>query len=90
MKIRTHILNKFFEKEVIGNIPSINDLREKEVNGKLLSETETRALSNFDRFRITELNAQVNDVSFHKRYEELHVMANLGDYEEFLKEKYSS
>ncbi|MCE3279219.1 MAG: hypothetical protein K0S44_1410 [Bacteroidetes bacterium] len=34
------------------------------------------------------LNAQTDDMAFHKRYQELQVMANLGDYQEFLKEKY--
>jgi hypothetical protein len=27
-------------------------------------------------------------MAFHKRYQELQVMANLGDFTEFLKEKY--
>lgn len=89
MKIRTSILNKFFEKELVNSLPTINDLREKEFNGETLTEKEALALANFDRFRIAELNAQMDDdMAFHKRYRELHVMANLGDYEEFLKEKY--
>ncbi|MEW6467959.1 MAG: hypothetical protein AB1458_03495 [Bacteroidota bacterium] len=69
---------------------SINDLREREFNGKSLSEQEKTALANFDRFRIAELNKQPDDLSFHRRYRELQVMANLGNYEEFLKEKYNT
>lgn len=55
MKIRTNILNKLFQKEGIGSIPSINDLREKELKDELLTANEALALSNFDRFRIAEL-----------------------------------
>ena len=67
---------------------TINDIREKEFSGKALSKEEKQALANFDKFRILELNKQVDDNSFHKRYRELQVMANFGNYEEFLKEKY--
>lgn len=88
MKNRTSILNKYFAKADIGGVPSINDLREKEFNGEPLTIKEKQALVNFDRFRINELNAQKDDLAFHKKYRELQVMANLGDYEEFLKEKY--
>lgn len=69
---------------------TINDLREKEFNGKGVTPEQKKALANFDKFRIAELNKQPDDISFHKRYRELQVMANLGNYEEFLKEKYSS
>ncbi|HEY6162087.1 MAG TPA: hypothetical protein VI112_12720, partial [Bacteroidia bacterium] len=66
----------------------INDIREKEFSGKALTAEEKQALANFDKFRILELNKQVDDNSFHQRYRELQVMANFGNYEEFLKEKY--
>jgi hypothetical protein len=69
---------------------TINDLREREFSGKSLTPEQKLALSNFDKFRITELNKQVDDISFHKRYRELQVMANFGNYEEFLKEKYAN
>ena len=74
--------------EAIETSFSINDLREKEFNSEKLSQREKQALVNFDRYRINELNAQPDDMSFHKRYRELQVMANLGDYEEFLQQKY--
>lgn len=76
-------------KENLGIGLSINDLREKEFNGEQLTTEEWQALKNFDRFRISDLNNQTTDMDFHKRYRELQVMANLGDYKEFLKEKYS-
>lgn len=80
------LLNK--EASTTGTT-TINDLREREFNGKALSATEKLALANFDKFRISELNKQPDDISFHKRYRELQVMSNLGNYEEFLNEKYS-
>lgn len=88
MENRQKILNKFFAKADIGGAVSINDLREKELSGELLTLKETQALANFDRYRISELKKQPNDMAFHERYRQLQVMANLGDYEEFLKEKY--
>ena len=78
------------EAGITSGGPTINDLREKEFGGKSLSKQEKLALSNFDKFRILELNKQTDDLSFHKRYRELQVMANLGNYEEFLKAKYSN
>lgn len=88
MEKRTSILNKYFAKADINGSLSINDLREKEFNGERLTQKEKQALTNFDAYRISELNAQKDDMSFHQRYRELQVMANLGEYEEFLKKKY--
>lgn len=85
---RSQLLNKYFAKSEIGGMPSINDLSEKEFNGERLAAKEKQALINFDRFRLDVLNAQTDDMAFHKRYQELQVMANLGDYTEFLNEKY--
>ena len=84
-------VNKYLREAGIetGGV-TINDLREKEFNAKQISATEKKALANFDKFRINELNNQPDDISFHKRYRELQVMANLGNFEEFLKQKYSS
>ncbi len=89
MAKQTDMKNTSF-KEELGTSISINDLREKEFNGSRLTEEEKIALRNFDKFRISELNKQPDDVSFHTRYKELQVMANLGDYTEFLKDKYTS
>lgn len=90
MENRTSILNNYLAKSGLSADAtiSINDLREKEYSGDPLTLREKQALVNFDRFRINVLNAQPDDMSFHKRYQELQVMANLGDYQEFLKEKY--
>ena len=88
MENRAKLLNNYFAKAVIGGTLSINDLREKEFNGDPLTLKERQALVNFDRFRLNVLNAQNDEPSFHKRYQELQVMANLGDFQEFLHEKY--
>lgn len=89
MENRSKLLNNHFAKETIAGIASINDLREKEFNGETLTQKEKHALINFDHFRINELNIITDDRTFHKRYQEIQVMANLGDYTEFLKENYS-
>ncbi len=88
MNSREKILKKYIAKSDINGMASINDLREKEYNGEPLTQREKQALVNFDQYRINELNAQVDDMTFHKRYRELQIMANLGDYQEFLKDKY--
>jgi hypothetical protein len=88
MKKETSSLKKYSVKTEEGISQSINDLREKEFNGEKLSAREKLALINFDRYRLNELSAQVDDLDFHRRYREMQVMANLGDYQEFLKEQY--
>ena len=82
--------NSTSTKDALGVGLSVNDLREKEFSGDQLTGEEWQALKNFDKYRIAELNKQQSDMDFHKRYRELQVMANLGDYKEFLKEGYSS
>ncbi|MGL4598673.1 MAG: hypothetical protein ACRCYO_14240 [Bacteroidia bacterium] len=84
MNTREDILKKYFAKASIGGTTSINDLRDREFNGDALTQEEYRALSNFDRFRIEELNAQTNDSDFQERYRQLQVMANLADWRDFL------
>lgn len=89
MDTRSKLLNKHFEKSTIAGTISINDLSEKEFNGEALTEKEKLALTNFAHYRISELNIITDDRAFHKRYQELQVIANLGDYTEFLNEKYT-
>ena len=87
--LSSQILQKFFTKKDIGGGISINDLRDKEFSGIKLSQDEKQALSNFDNYRITLLNAQENDEAFHSTYRQLQVVANLGDWNEFLKSDYA-
>ena len=91
MELKSNInnLTDFFTKKSIGGEVSINDLRDKEFSGAYLSEEEKTALKNYDNYRITLLNAQDDDDSFNKTYRQLQVIANLGDWKEFLKADYS-
>ena len=82
-----------FDTEAINELlagkgTSINDLRDREFNGELLSFEEIKALHTFDKYRIFALNRQQTKSSFHKKYVELQALANLSFYEEFLKKKY--
>ena len=91
MELNSNIKNlaDFFTKKNIGGEVSINDLRDKEFSGTFLSAEEKRALQNYDAYRINLLNAQTDDEAFHKTYRQLQVIANLGDWQEFLKADYS-
>ena len=88
MKLDKRILDKFFSKKDIGGDISINDLRDKEFSGKKLNNEEQLALNNFDRYRLRILNSSSDEDSFHHNYRQLQVIANLGDWREFLKEEY--
>lgn len=89
MHDRHKILKKLSSKVYIGGFVSINDLREKLYNGEGLTSEEKKALYNYDRYRLAELEKQDTDLAFHEKYRQLQAMANLGEYTEFLKEKYS-
>lgn len=89
MDFRSDIVKRFFTKQDIGGVESINDLRDKEFSGKKLTADERFALANFDRYRLKILNAQENEEQFHAHYRQLQVISNLGDWREFLKEDYS-
>ncbi len=67
---------------------SINDLRDFDYSGQPLSHQQRLALKNFERYRIYELNKQLSEEDFHKRYSQIQVMANLYPFKEFLKEEY--
>jgi hypothetical protein len=89
MDIKNDIVKRFFAKQDIGGSESINDLRDKEFSGKTLNAEEKFALANFDRYRLSILNAQQDEEQFHVHYRQLQVISNLGDWKEFLKEDYS-
>lgn len=90
MAFKGDIFKKIFAKELGSTVTeSINDLRDKEFSGLKLSPEERFALSNFDKYRIKILNAQENEANFHQQYRQLQVIANLGDWREFLKEEYN-
>lgn len=89
MDFRNDIVKRFFTKQDIGGVESINDLRDKEFSGKSLTAEEKFALANFDRYRLSILNAQQDEEQFHLHYRQLQVISNLGDWREFLKDEYS-
>lgn len=88
MKPETKLLTEFFTKKRIGGEVSINDLRDKEFSGHKLTTEEKKAIRNYDNYRINVLNAQTEEDAFHNTYRQLQVVANLGDWKEFLKGDY--
>ena len=89
MSYLDNISKNFFTKQEIGGSESINDLRDKEFSGQHLSAEEKFALANYDKYRLNVLNAQENEEQFHLHYRQLQVIANLGDWKDFLKEDFS-
>ena len=71
-----------------GSIVSINDLQERDFVGEGLSDIERKALFRYEKYRILELNKNLNEESFNQKYMLLQVMANMRDYTEFLDDKY--
>lgn len=85
---RSKLFKSYFSKSTIGGTVSINDLKEKDFSGQVLSDEEKQALQNYDLYRISVLN-KVSGSEFHEKYRQMQVLANLEDYTEFLKEKYN-
>lgn len=90
MNLKHDITKSFFTKQDIGGSESINDLRDKEFSGENLTSEEKFALANYDKYRLSVLNAQSNEEQFHLHYRQLQIIANLGDWREFLKDEYSN
>lgn len=90
MNLKHDISKSFFTKQDIGGAESINDLRDKEFSGENLTSEEKFALANYDKYRLSVLNAQSNEEQFHLHYRQLQIIANLGDWREFLKDEYSN
>ncbi len=88
--MKTELLNKLLNKKAEGLVVSINDLRDKEFSGVRLTSEEKFALTNFDKYRLSILNAQENEEKFHFHYRQLQVIANLSNWKEFLSEEFSS
>jgi hypothetical protein len=86
---KTDFLSLLLNKKTTGLVTSINDLRDKEFSGIKLTADERLALSNFDRYRISVLNAQSDETKFHYQYRQLQVIANLSDWQEFLKNDFA-
>jgi hypothetical protein len=89
MGFKNNTVSRFFTKKDIGGAESINDLRDKEFSGKSLTAEEKYALANFDKYRLSILNAQEDEEKFNLLYRQIQVISNLGDWREFLKEEFS-
>jgi len=76
------------DKTSVEEIISINDLRDKHEKGPLDNDEKT-AILNYDNHRIKNLNSAKDEEDFHSKYRLLQVLANLGPYQEFLKDKYN-
>ncbi len=63
---------------------SINDLRELYFNGEKLSKEQQLALTNFDKFRLLQLEKVKDEPEFHQVYFKIQAMANLADFRDFL------
>lgn len=84
-----HISQNYSSKSsLMGELISINDLRDREYAGQKLTNEEKTALKNFDKFRLAQLSEQKSERDFHNKYIQLQAMANLSPYQEFLKENY--
>ncbi|MCA0430383.1 MAG: hypothetical protein LCH32_07760 [Bacteroidetes bacterium] len=89
MEGKLAILNNLLTKKQHGLVVSINDLRDKEFSGIKLNSEEKYALSNYDKYRLSILNAQTDEEKFHYHYRQLQVIANLNDWKEFLSDDFS-
>ena len=89
MEFNNNTVSRFFTKKDVGGAESINDLRDKEFSGKSLTAEEKYALANFDKYRLSILNAEEDDEKFNLLYRQIQVISNLGDWREFLKEEFS-
>ncbi len=89
MEFKNNTVSRFFTKKDVGGAESINDLRDKEFSGKSLTAEEKYALANFDKYRLSILNAEEDDEKFNLLYRQIQVISNLGDWREFLKEEFS-
>lgn len=63
---------------------SINDLKDNYFDGLEITSEEELALSNFDQYRIDELNAAKTDLEFKICYLKIQAMANISSYHYFL------
>ena len=88
MNNKSELLSRLLSNpgDVLTN--SINDLREKEIAGIKLSLEERTAINNFERYRLSILNSEIDEGDFHNKYRQLQVIANLNNWTVFLKEEF--
>lgn len=90
MEVKKDLISKLLNTQSEDLVVSINDLRDKEFSGIKLTQEEKLALVNFDRYRLNVLNAQLEKETFHYQYRQIQVIANLGDWRDFLNREFVS
>jgi hypothetical protein len=75
-------------KEKIVSMVTIHDLKELEYGESELTPQHRLAIKNFDRYRFKTLTSAKSESKFHQEFQRLQVLANLNNFEEFLKEEY--
>ena len=88
MNLKMDLLGRFTKKNESALIESIGDLKNKMASGLRLSVEEKTAVSNFERYKANVLNSEKDEKKFENKHKQLHVIATLGDWREFLKEMY--
>jgi hypothetical protein len=88
MELNFNILSLLNKKKDATLAESIGDLKAKLSSGIKLSVEERTAINNYERYKEEILNASLDEHQFHNKYKQLQVIANLGDWREFLKEEY--
>lgn len=88
MENKSDFITRLLNQKSTSFAQTINDLRDKEFSGIKLSPEEQLALDNFDKYRLQVLNSETDEEKFHHRYRQLQVIANLGDWREFVNREF--
>lgn len=88
MANRSNILKQYYAKATIGGSVSIKDLKNRERNRQPLTFKQIMALRNFEKYKTEELKKAKTPDDFDASYRRIQVVANMGNYEDFLQKKY--
>lgn len=88
MKMGIDFFNAIIKKRDHSLVESIGDLKDKLASGTALSYEQKTAIKNYERYKANILNAEMDESQFQNKYKQMQVIANLGDWREFLKEDY--
>jgi hypothetical protein len=88
MKMGLDFFGAIVKKRDHSLVESIGDLKDKLASGQRLSYEEKTAIKNYERYKASVLNAEEDESRFQNKFKQMQVIANLGDWHEFLKEEY--
>ncbi|MEI6021935.1 MAG: hypothetical protein WCR21_12470 [Bacteroidota bacterium] len=88
MNLGRDFFNAITKKRAYTLVESIGDLKDKLSAGSKLTYEEKTAINNYERYKANVLNAELDEEKFQNKYKQMQVIANLGDWREFLKEEY--